>query len=458
MNLLSEMNPVFNLFNGQILGEVSTSNAMDFVRTLQLTKKSQATWSELNLVDRSAALIQISREIEIHKLEIAQDLARTHGLSIAFQIKNEVEPAARAFERAAAAEVPPGSIPKPTGLISFLAPEQSTFRFLAERVSASLMAGNSALIATSIQSSFAGHWMRKVCAALPENLLQVFHSDFNDENLLQILCAHPSISGVCSMGLKADSEKVLRLSAGSWKKLQVTSGYHNSALILNDCNLSEASEALLQSCFTGMGQLHGNISNILVIESQVEAFQREFLGLLEQRSFATSELDAQSFGPLPPSEKIRIEQLWQTVRSENGKILSGGTIQNISVLTPSAQNPALHVRPLVVQDMSHCSVLQQDCLSAPVVLISPVKYVHDMFKWANTSYFGMIAQVFGPEEKIQKFAAKLEVSRICGNRWLSPEEALPFGIKQSFSGIADAHPFGSFFSDLRKIDGIGSRF
>jgi acyl-CoA reductase-like NAD-dependent aldehyde dehydrogenase len=435
------MNSIFNLFNGEALGEVSVSGPLEFVRSLLPTKKSQAQWSDTSLQDRSQVLQKMALEIQAQSQPLALALARSQGLPLDFILQNEVIPAIRAFERAALSEPFPETLPKPMGLIAFIAPEFLTFRFLAERVSAALMAGNAVFIATGVDNALAGQWLKILSKDLPAGLLEVFHGD---DSLLEVVCAHPSIAAVCAMGYPKQSEKIMKACSGSWKKLQITSGYHNSALISNEANLSEVAKDLVKSCFTGMGQLHANISNILVTEAQLENFQKEFISALESERFAKNESESFGFGPMRRTDRSRIEELWKTIQSENGKILFGGSIE---------QSLQLQVKPLVVQDMSHCSVLQQDCLAAPVVLISPVKYVHEMFKWSNTSYFGMVAQVFGPEDKIQKFAPKLDVSRIVGPAWLSAGETLPFGMKQSFLGIPDLNPFGNFFSDLRKIDG-----
>ncbi len=438
------MNSVFNLFNGQVIAEVPTSTTLDFVRALQPGKIAQGQWSETSLQDRSKILRQIESEIKAQAQALAQDLARSQGLSLEFVQQNEIEPAIRAFSAAASTEPLSGQIPKATGLIGFLGPEFQSFRFLAERISAALMAGNGIFIGSKIENAIACQWIKKICQPLPANLLNIFHSTENeDTNLFEVITAHPSIAGVCAMGFPKQAEKILKDTSGAWKKLQIISGYHNSALISSEANLKEAAQALVESCFTGMGQLHSSVSNILVTEAMLESFQGEFVSALANQQFAKSEEDNSGFGPMRISDQDRIETLWKTIRSENGKVIFGGDIRS---------SKTLQVQPLVVQDMSHCSVLQQDCLAAPVVLISPVKYVHEMFKWSNTSYYGMLAQVLGPEEKIQKFASKLEVSRIVGANGLSPLEALPLGIKQSFSGNPDLHPFGSFFSDLRKID------
>jgi aminomuconate-semialdehyde/2-hydroxymuconate-6-semialdehyde dehydrogenase len=168
-----------------------------------------------------------------------------------------------------------------------------------------------------------------------------------------------------------------------------------------------------------------------VTEAQLPEFQKEFLGRIEAAKL-----------PAPSNEvQKKINDIKAKLKSENGKIHYGAEGNG----------------PLVVQDLSHCSTLQQDCLMAPVVLISPVKYVHEMVRWTNTSYYGMMAQIFGPDEKVQKFGSQLEVSRVVANGWIEKMKDLPLGMKQSFSGLSDVHAFGGFFSDLRKIDGLESK-
>jgi aminomuconate-semialdehyde/2-hydroxymuconate-6-semialdehyde dehydrogenase len=400
---------------------------LDFVQSLQGMKKAQIQWANQDLQIRSEALKNIAGKIRARSAEISLQLSNLQNLPADFVLQNEIVASEKTFLRVSQEQPSGGYLPKPTGFISVLLPEIFAFRILAEKLAPALLAGNGVFV--HVPESLSE--IKKIWEDLLEPSMPVRLFD-GGEDLADILVSHPGIHAVTAYGSPERGDQILKALSGSWKKSQITAGFHNSALILNDADLVAVARSLVQSCFLGHGQLHWNISNILVTEAQLPAFQKEFFGQLE----------AASFPELPPVVQKRLREIKAKLKTENGKALYGG---------------GEGAGPLVVQDLSHCSTLQQDCLMAPVVLISPVKYVHEMVRWTNTSYYGMLAQIFGPEEKVPKFADQLEVSRILANCWIEKMSDLPLGMKQSFSGLSEVSAFGGFYSDLRKIDGLGSK-
>jgi aminomuconate-semialdehyde/2-hydroxymuconate-6-semialdehyde dehydrogenase len=403
------------------------NSILDFIQSLQEMKKSQLKWANVPLAERAQALQNLSTAIQENSQSLAQKISEEENLPFDFVLKNEIQVAARHCAMVSAEKPSEHAISKPTGLISILLPESFAFRILIERLAPALLAGNGVFILASPQNPAIVEFLNKNLdpAVLP---VRVF---LGGEDLSEIMAAHPGIQAVSFFGLPEKAEKILKSVSGTWKKWQITSGYHNSALVMSDADLKATAEKLVESCFVGLGRLPWNISTIYVTESQLADFQNEFINALEKTKFA--ELDAGTRG--------RMDRLHHQLRLDKAKVLFGG-------------EPG---QPLVVEDLSHCSVLQQDCLNAPIVLISPVKYVHEMVKWANTSYFGMYAQIFGSPEKVEKFAKQLDVSRVSANGWIEQMSTLPLGLKQSFSGLPSLDAFGNFFSDCGKIDGLETK-
>jgi aminomuconate-semialdehyde/2-hydroxymuconate-6-semialdehyde dehydrogenase len=405
---------------------LSSMTALDFVQSLQEMKKSQTQWASLEVSERAQVLRLISQRIQDRSAEISTVLSNLEGWTSVFAGDNQVISSARTFFEIAGLQKPLDQLPKPTGFVSVILPELFSFRILSEKLAPALLAGNGVFVyLPPAAGEMKEIWRSLLDPAWPVRLFD------GDLDLAEILVSHPAIHAVTGYTSSETGDRMLKWMAGSWKKAQITAGFHNSALILNDTDVAAAAEQLIHSCFTGMGQLHWNISNILVTEAQLPSFQKEFLGKLE--TLPVTEL--------PTASRMRLADIKAKLKTENGKALFG--------MEGSG--------PLVMQDLSHCSTLQQDCLMAPVVLISPVKYIHEMVRWTNTSYYGMLAQIFGPDEKVQKFGEQLEVSRVLANGWLEKMSELPLGLKQSFSGLSDVHPFGGFYSDLRKIDGLKSK-
>ena len=438
---------MINLFTGLSENSFPQSTAMDFVSALKATHQAQAPWSAMPLSEKQTLLEAVAAQLEVEQDFIARKLAQAQGLSTKFVLENEVLPGIAAFRKTKNSVQNLQSLPASEkyfsrGFISIILPQFFAFRILCEKLAEGLLAGNISFVKTSSRNQFAGEALKKGFAKVtewPVNLVHVFHGD---EELGELMISHPAIKAVIASSNPKTAEKILQIAVAERKEIQLLTGFHNSALILADVDLDKTVESLMESCFRGMGQLPWNIQNILVLESQLEEFEKKFVAKLSGLTFSDNENSDQVLGPLSLTKKGRIESLWNQIKSENGRVVFDGSL---------AEGAALKVKPLVVKDLSHCSTLQQDWLGAPAVLISPVKYAHEMVKWTNTSYYGNIAQIFGAPEKIEKFGSQLEVGSVLGPDWIRGVELKHWGVKQSFYGNGDSSAFGSFFSQRRSI-------
>ena len=427
MSLISQ-----SFMAGQV---IEKAGALNFIQSLSDTKKALAAWSEKPMAERIQFVQKISEYIEKNSEQLVSQLEHAQKLPKNFLLENEVHKARTFIHRNIQILEKQKTLTAPTGVILILLPARLNFRFLMEMLSSALLSGNVVLIKASKKDFTIAPIIAQMMTDLfkdysekdlPRSLVQVFHGE---DEVAELMVSHPAVNGVIFHGKKETADRVMNLAQSSWKKLMLMSGYHNSALVLPDADLSTAIPELVKSCFLGLGQLRWNMSNILVTESNLPAFEKQFVEELEKYSFGAY---------LPGEEKIADKTISQLLSEEKRVIWQG----NIS---------GMKAQPLVVRDLSHCSVLQQDCLLAPAVLISPVKYVHEMAKWANTGYYAQAAQIFGSPEKTLNMAAKIDAGVIFRNNWYESLETTGFGYKHSAYGILDASPIGNFFSNAKNL-------
>ncbi len=409
---------------------------LEFITSLKPSAIAQKSWQDSTVEQRFQILQSVGLVIQRDEQQIALELAKDQNLSLEFVLKNEVRPAAKAFLGLKTEALLKGHF-LPLGLISILLPRFFSFRLACEKLAEGLLAGNAFVIKTSPKNVVTGKLLRQVLKStqIPAGLVNVFDGD---RELGQLLVSHPAVKGVIAMGRASVVDKIRIEAITSWKKVQIYGGFHNSALVLPDADLDLAVSSLMESCFRGMGQLPWNIQNILVTENHQKEFQEKFVKKIVATKFSKGPSDSELFSKFPISAKPRIEELWQKAKAETGTVLSGGQIE--------AEGSELKVYPMVIRDLSHCSTLQQDWIGAPLILINPVKYAHEMVKWTNTSYYGMVAQVFGSDEKVQKFGSQLLVGSVLGPDWIEGLDKIPAGHRQSSYGNMGSMAFEDFFS------------
>lgn len=414
--------------------------AMSFVMSLQALKKAQVAWAGVTVFER-ALLLQKFLETLREAKNMTGELAEAEGLSRAeassLQIEAGVSLIQQALHEVAVASAE--DLGSPTGVFLLLPPEVFAFRWLCETATRALLAGNAVVIRANTKSVaakvFAQIWDQALAGVdeARKSLLGVYHAEgvvaaTTDE----MLVAHPAFRAIAGAGLSnLEMDKIVVGSLSQFKKLKLAGLGSNSALLLGDADLEFAAEEIGRSLIAA-GSTPWAINKIFVLESQIKDFESKL----------AVELKAAKPVNVAVVDNDRLQDLYKQALAENGKHFAG-----------------TYPEPLVISDLSHCSTLQQDPLRAPILFLLPVKYQHEMVKWANTGYLGLANFVFGSREKIQKVAARLESGVVIGNRWLHTDfstakaEAWPIGVKQSFYGIGDPRIFGDFYSERRLFDG-----
>lgn len=437
--------PKFNPFDGRLLGQVTCSDAMDVIKALPFAKDAQQGFEKTSLLERAELLLKIADNLEANADRYALLEATHQGLPQKFVKENSVLVAADFFRQAAKACVQAERkkiLAMPVGLLSIISTWCLSLRVISERLAPALAAGNAVLIKISELSPITAQILVEVfeSATLPSGLVQLFQGNGNQVGT--VLAAHPSIRAVSFIGKNANSEIVLKAAVAGYKKIQFSNGAKNSALVLNDTDYRSLMPEILKTFLWGQGQLCWNTHRLFIPEAMsadLVACLKEYLAQLKPAQSAQSD---SLWMPLIQASAVdkTIEQSLLAQR-EHAKIVYGAEKE---------KNEGFFVKPTFTLDLTNCSVLQQDELHGPLFIITPVKYQHEMLKWSNTGYLGHSAVVWGPAAKVEKPAQGLQCSYVWTNSWLTNSDPIP-GHKQSSFGNLDLNPFGSFFSDVKKM-------
>lgn len=412
------------------------NSELDFIHAIQLAKKAQLDWAQQSYEQRCEVVkkwitnLKQSQIFSENKLNEILASGNLQVLSASEIEKYELEPLWNHMEKTLSVKADLSVYP--LGLFSLITPNLFAFRFVMEKIVPCLLAGNGVFVKVSRKNQIVASVFEKSLLGMgfPAGLIHIF---CGGEGLTELLVTHPVIQAVIFAGKSTTAEIVVSKAVTSWKRLHVHGGYHNSALLMRELDQQDMQQ-LVAACLLSGGRLPWNVNNILLLESYLEEFKKVFLP-------AVQSWPKHKF---PLSEHQRLLDLQKSLQQEKSKLLSPMNIELTAehVLVTTA----------VVQDLTHCSTLYQDCLGAAVIFLSPVKYTHEMVRWTNNSYYGQCALLFANSEQIQKFSPRLEVSQIFANQWLLLDACWMPGWKQSFYGISDQQIFGSFFSQRQCVD------
>lgn len=436
-----------NPFNGESLGAVAASDAMDVIHAIQMAKKAQTEFAKWTLHQRADLLSDISDQLEEKMEALAYQEALHQGLSVRFVKEKSFIPAIAQFREASdaceflAAKKDPELILQPSGIVSIILSWNLSLRLLAERLAPALAAGNVCLVKVSELSPVTAQIMGEILSKLeaPKGLVQFIQG--RGPEVGATLAAHPSVRAVNFVGRLTTAENVIKGALPQLKKVQVQTGAKNSCLVLADTDFKKLMPKILETFLLGQGQLCWNTTRLFVLEAVQKDFVEAMKSYLANLKPATSPKDSSPWLPVITEDVLQAaEAKTQQILAEEGKILFGGKRH---------PGKGFFFEPTVSLDLPNCSEVQQEELRAPILILTAVKYAHEMVKWANTGYYAHSAVVWGPEAKAMAIAEKIDVGTLSLNSWL-PDE-VQAGHRQSSFGNMQVGPWGRFYSDVKVL-------
>lgn len=327
-------------------------------------------------------------------------------------------------------------VPRPTGLLTFVIEPKTPLFVIWNGLAKALLAGNAINVFNFGEPN-------KYLKILSENLGDLPVRFFSGQReFLEVTVNHPSVQGVLFNGSQAVGQAIVSDPRILNKKLQLTMGVHNTALILGEAEIGHAAPVIAQIMMTSEPHWPISVAEVFVLESCIDSFIQSLESEIQRNILELNRLDpasgVNSLISIQESESEAFQATKKKLKSEPGQYLL------------EFEKMGFHV----VKDFSHCSSLHQESFSDKILLIQPVKYSHEMVKWVNAIDFGLMSLIFGPEDKVYKFGSQLPVNQIVRNGWFEKLSDIPIGKGRHFIGIGDQNFDGFFFSCPQKFDGL----
>ncbi len=441
-----------NPFTNEVLATVSNASPMDLVKALQAAQKAGPDWKALSLFDRLQWLQKIKSAYLKYKELIIQSESLDQGLSFAFTEKTNYKIGFKIIDRfidelSQHIEAAPSNIQySAVGTVGVILSWNLSNRLFIERALAAVLAGNTVIVKCSSLAPSTGLIWAQILAEIqfPKGVIQFVHG--KDQSFKDLLITHPSIKALSiTSTLKNGSDilkKVSTVSHNQFKKIQISTGGKNPAIVLSEPTAEIASE-VFDSFLYGQGQLAWNSSRLFILEKHAVLWNDLLQNYLDQLSPLENIRQNSVWSPILKQTSIdHFNEIQQLAKEDQAKLIFSKKIQSL---------PANFLIPTFTKDMSNCSTLQQDQVLAPLFIISEVKYPFDIPKYSNVSYYGMGASLWSDPHKALKVIEGLDVGHVSLNRWFIDSVVPLKFVKQSSFGQQDYRIFGDFFSNAKTL-------
>jgi acyl-CoA reductase-like NAD-dependent aldehyde dehydrogenase len=443
------------------LDQVPKATLQDVERAVIAAQEGKKAMRQLTALQRYEILTRIAQAIDERVADLGRLLAEENGKPItqtraevavtASIFRNFAEESKRIFGRVMPVDAVKGNerhfaitIRQPLGVVAAIIPFNYPVELWGHKAASALAAGNAVI---SKPPSACPLTLLKITelmehTGLPSGAHQMVTGpgmvigDFLARSkLIQLV----TVTGSTEVGVR-----IAKMAAENLKKVHMELGGNDALIILADCDLEKAAEAVvLGRLARGNGQICCAVKRIFVEAS----IHDRFADLLTKKAKALkvgNQLDEDTdVGPLITEQAAgEVEAYVNGAISAGAKLMTGGHRRNA------------FMEPTVLTDVNTDMKMFKEEVFGPVAPLVRFTSIDDAIRMANDSPYGLQSAVFTQDiNKALDIAYRLEAGGVIVN-WSSAlrVETLPFGgIKMSGHGREGVHDTLEEMTDQKTI-------
>ena len=401
-------------------------------------------WGSMAASDRGRLLLRFAQVVRDHEDELAALESRQIGKPISGarwevgQVARVLEFYAGATTKLRGSTIPvtrPGldlTLREPIGVVGLIVPWNFPVMMASWKVGPALAAGNAAILKPASYSPLTAIRLAEYAleAGLPPGVLNVVTGP--GPSVGGAMAAHPGIGKIAFTGETATGQEILRVAAGTVKKVSLELGGKSPNIVFADADLEAFAEASPYAVFDNCGQDCCARSRILVERSVHERVVELFAAATERVKVGDPSDPATEVGPLVSfRQRERVEGYVESALEEGATLVTGGVRPSDPALADGA-----YLLPAVFDGVAPSMRIAREEVFGPVVGVIPFDTDEEALRIANASPYGLSGSIWSRDIGRALRAAKALKSGVvsvnCNN---SVHVEAPFGgYKQSGIG------------------------
>lgn len=360
----------------------------------------ETDWAQMPPAERGSILHAIAAGLSERQPEFARIEALNAGKPISGALR-EVEGAVRAFTYYAGAmdkffgdTIPLGkglldfTLREPLGVVGQIVPWNFPLLGASWKLAPALAAGCTCVLKPSPLTPLTALLLAEVCehAGVPDGVVNVVTGG---AEVGRQIVEDPRVEGISFTGSTAVGSEIMRMAAGSIKKVALELGGKNASVVFADADLARAAASAAASAFGNAGQSCSARSRILVerrvMSAFIDAFRNEAMKLVSGEA-----LDPRTtLGPL-----ISQDHRNGVISAINASVAAGARV------VPAKQAPRSHgffLEPTILENVSVDNPAFSHEIFGPVCSITSFETEADAIYLANDSPYGLNGSVWSQD-------------------------------------------------------------
>jgi acyl-CoA reductase-like NAD-dependent aldehyde dehydrogenase len=404
------------------------------VRAARAAFDEPGGWSSWSSEDRAQALERLAGALESRGEETARRVSLQNGMPISLALATEaVFPPVLARYYAGLIRQTPlqedragllgGTIhvlKKPVGVVGAIVPWNFPQTLALFKLAPLLAAGCTVVMKPSPETVLDSLLLAEAVieAGLPAGVVNIVPAG---REVGAYLVEHPGVDKIAFTGSSASGRMIARRCGELLRPVTLELGGKSAAIVLDDAQLADATEALFGATLLNNGQTCFNCTRVLAPRSRYEEVLEVFGGLADALVVGDSLDPATQVGPVASArQRDRIEGYIEKGRAEGGRVIAGGG-------RPRDLERGWFVQPTIFADVKNSDTIAREEIFGPVLAVIPYDSVDDAVAIANDSEFGLGGSVWSRDvERANDVARRVQTGSIGINHYML-DPAAPFG-------------------------------
>lgn len=420
----------------EILGNFPLATPDDTRQAVEAARNALEGWSNTPGPNRGMILDRASQLIDARKDEIAASLTHEEGKTLG-EAKGEVTRARDIFRYFGGegwrigGQTIPGNTGKellytrrePLGVVAIITPWNFPIAIPAWKIAPALIYGNTVVFKPA---SFTPHTALLLTEVLEEAGLPpgVFnYVTGSGREVGDVLASSPHINGLSFTGSTTVGTGIYAQAIKNLTRVQLEMGGKNPLLVLNDADLTLATNLTVAGGFGLTGQACTATSRVIVEEGIADAFAKSITQAAQKLVVGDGLKSGVQMGPAVSRDQLETDLKYIKIGQEQGANLLAGGAQ--------VGDGGYYVAPTVFDRVETGMTIAQEEIFGPVVSLIRAKDFDDALEKANTIGFGLSAGIVTNDlKKAFNFANRVEAGVV--------------KINEPTTGLALQAPFGGF--------------
>jgi len=421
-----------------VVGVFPLSDAADAQAAVEAAQGAFAAWRATPISTRARILNAAADWLDANVQQIARDLTREEGKSLA-QSKMEVARSAQTLRFYAVegqtwtgetfpqddADQLVYTQREPLGVVSVITPWNFPISIPARKIAPALITGNTVVFKPASDTPMTGYYLCKafVQAGIPAGVLNLLHGRAGDVGAT--LVQAPQVRAISFTGSTRAGADICR-QVSMTTRTQMELGGKNPLIVMEDADLDLAVKLVVQGGFALSGQACTGTSRVLLHHQVRVEFTQRLLDKVRRLTVGNGLTGEPDLGPIATQGQLANILAYVAIGKQEATHLLGG-----DRLTGQAHARGLFVTPAVFTDVTAQMRIAREEIFGPVIVLLEIDSYEQALAIANDTEYGLSAAI-------------VTRSAVYAHRFANDIDAGTVKINRTTTGNLVNAPFGGF--------------